>query len=207
MSKVRDEAVSTPDREILEGNKQSNGMLDVLKLKLTGLSPEAIATKLEMRLGDVFKHDAAIKRSMKKEDEVELSKMDATQLAAVADTVHNLLPYMEKSVRNIAKTAKSVKPLYGDMVENAELLHALIHKGLVAEMGKDKVSVDKVGQLSNILNESYKAFFNKEGIQIVNVLNDNSVNVEAERRADSLKALKKMAGLDDVVDADIVEEK
>jgi len=186
------------------GTKPKDDLLDVLKLKLQGKSPEDIAGLLDMRLVDVYKHDRKIRARMKSEKLTELSNMDSVQLEAMADTLKTLMPYMEKSTRAIARTAKSVKPLYGDMVENAELLHSLIHKALLIELEKDEVDVKKVAQLNGILNDSYKAFFNKEGIQIVNVLNDNSVNTQ-ETRFNMLKDLADSADSDNVIDVETGE--
>ncbi len=167
-----------------------NDRLEVLKLKLKGLSPEEIAHKLDMRLSVVFKLDADIKRQMAKENATELADLSPDALETVTDTIKHLLPYMEGATSKVVKQSQGLKPLHEDAVENAELVQALIHKALIVEMEEVKPDVAKIDRLNNILNSSYKAFFNKDGIQVVNILNDTSKGTDFEADKEALK--KKM---------------
>ena len=164
-----------------------NDRLEVLKLKLKGLSPEQIADKLDLSLAVVFKHDTEIKRQMAKENATDLADLSPDALEAVTETVNQLLPYMERATSKIVKQSQGLKPLHEDAIGNAELVQVLIHKALLVELDEDKPDIAKIARLNEILNSSYKAFFNKDGIQIVNVLNDSSNTVNVDARKETLR--------------------
>ncbi len=189
---------------------KTNDRLEVLKLKLKGLSPEQIADKLGLRLGTVFKHDTEIKRQMAKENATDLADLSPDALESVTATVNQLLPYMERATSKIVKQSQGLKPLHTDTIENAELVQALIHKALRAALDDDEPDIAKIGRLNDILNSSYKAFFNKDGIQVVNVLNDssNTVNVDArkENLRKSMKAELQQIRQDHIEAIDVEEE-
>jgi len=164
--------------------------LKVLQLKLQNKSPEQIAAKLNIRLSDVYKHDTAIKQQMARENKTKLGTIAPDALEDVLTTVTELLPYMEKSVSKVATQSKGLKPLFGDVVENAELVQSLIHKQILLELDKDKPDMAMVERLNNMIIASQKAFFNKDGIQVVNMINDGTSESASNTTAATLQALK-----------------
>ena len=164
--------------------------LEVLKLKLQGMKPQQIAEKLNLKMSEVYRHDTEIKRQMAKEKSTDISKLDPMALEAVTATVSQLLPYMEKSTSKVLTASKGLKPLHDTMLENSEMVQVLISKALLVEIEKDEPKVAVIERLSHMLNDSYKAFFNKDGIQVVNILNDMSPNEERAKTADVIRDLK-----------------
>jgi len=168
----------------------TNVRLEVLKLKVQGLKPAEIADKLNLKMAEVFRHDAEIKRQMAKENVTDMATLDPLALEAVTSVVNQIMPYMEKSTSKMLKASRGLKPLHEDMVHNSELVQLVVQKALIAELESDKPKLLTIERLSSILNDSYKAFFNKDGIQVVNVLNDMTPNEERDKTADIIKGLK-----------------
>ncbi len=180
---------------------KTNDRLEVLKLKLQGKTPAQISTQTGLTMAEVFKHDSEIKRQMAKENTTDMGKLDPLALEAVTETVNQLLPYMERSTSKMLKASRGLKPLHDSMIESAELIHVLIQNAIYKELEADNVNITKVQKLSGMLNDSYKAFFNKDGIQVVNILNDMSPDEERTKTADIIKELKRERDiLVDVID-------
>ncbi len=182
----------------------------VLSLKLRGLKLEEIAERLDIKLSEVKKHDRYIARMMKAGDEEELANMSKDELAFATEALTTMLPYMEKSLDAIKAQNVTLQNLHVTALNVAEKTFRLIEKRLDV----DDVPLKDMVILVDMFQSTYNALYNKNGIQIVNLLAStdpyavrSAVSAEEQKKADSLRALKKMAGIDDdVVDADLVGE-
>ncbi len=181
----------------------ANTRVEVLKLKLKGYGPRQIAEALDIRVVLVHTYIREIEAQIANKN---LSELSPKGLELLQTTIGSLMPYMGKAMSDAEKSVKALGTLHTDVIETGEFTIHCIKTLVELEMGKETPDLDTLERTTSLLDKINKSFFNKEGIQIVNVLNDNSVNVEAERKAESLKALRKMAGMEDeVVDAEIEE--
>ncbi len=178
--------------------------LNVLALKLKGKSPEQISQTLGIRLAEVYKHDKAIKQQMLREKESDIVAMSPEAIEAAAETVNSLMPYMTTAMNKLQKQSESLKPLFGDIVENAEMVQVLISRQLAIELSKDEPDLTVVERLTELITKCHKAFFNKDGIQVVNVLNDSVAASDAIKEKESKEErLLKLKANFDAIDVEV----
>jgi len=192
-------------------NEKKNTRLEVLKLKLRNYSPEQIAEKLNIRVVVVHKYIRDINSQMGKETATELSNMKPEDLEVLATTATALMPYMEKTMAKVNEGAVKLQALHGDTVDNAELIQACLNIILTAEVQKESPDLNIVSRVSVIVESTNRSFFNKEGIQIVQIMNDNSNNVVVQQKAERMKKLQEMMGVttettEQIIDAEVEDK-
>ncbi len=188
-----------------ERAETSNTRLEVLKLKLKGFQPRQIADQLDLRVVTVHTYIREIERQIADQN---ISELSESGLNILKTTIGELMPYMGVALSDTEKKVKQLNNLHTDVIETGEFTILCLRRLLEIEMDKEVPDIEMLQKTTSLLDTVNKTFFNKEGIQIVNVLNDNTVNIEAEKRAESLKALQKMAGLgeqENIVEAEIDE--
>jgi len=173
-----------------EQDRTKDPKLQVLKYKLQGWDPERIAKKLDIGLAEVIKHNSQIKRDMAKESQTNLDKIDPNTLEDMMEVASSLMPYMEKATDKIRKRNEGIQPLHIDMVENAELMMKIVRKSLIAMAEEKEIDLKRLAEAKDILKDLYQAFFNKNGIQVINMLNTGGTEGAAAKRNELLGALK-----------------
>ncbi len=159
---------------------------DVLALKLKGMSIPNIANKLGITVRAVNSHDKEIKKMMAKGDAEELAKMSPDELEFAKTAVQQLLPYMRKSIETVQKSANTLQSIHTKALDVAERIFTIIDKKL--EDGEN-LPVKELKELTALFADTYAVLYNKNGIQIVNLLaNGSDADLsEADRRKATMK--------------------
>ncbi len=186
-----------------EKKEYTNTRLDVLKLRLQGKQPRQIADTLGIRLVTVHTYIREIELQAANKNLADLSEAGMNNLKGV---IGDLMPYMGKALEDTAKRVKQLNNLHGDVIEAGELTMHCIKILLDIEVQKDVPSLVTVAKITDLVDKINKSFFNKEGIQVVQVLNDNSVNVQNQEREKSLDVLKSLVGGMPVQDAELDDD-
>ena len=180
---------------------------DVLALKLKGLSPQDIAEKLGITVTLVMKHDKEIKKMMAKGDAEELASMTPEELEFAQRAVGQMLPYMRKSLDTVSKSANTLQTIHTTALDVAERIFNLIDRKLEDE----KLSIKELKELSQLFADTYAVLYNKNGIQIINLLADSTpMNNEAEKHKEDMRkellVMRDKALNKDVIDVEADED-
>lgn len=164
---------------------QQTERADVLALKLKGLKVENIASQLGITVRAVHSHDKEIKKMMAKGDAEELAKMSPEELEFAKTAVGQLLPYMRKSIETVQKSANTLQSIHVKALDVAERIFGIID----LKLEDDKITVKELKELTTLFADTYAVLYNKNGIQIVNLLANGSDGElsEADRRKKSMK--------------------
>lgn len=177
---------------------------DVLSMKLRGLSPRAIADELELSVAQVMRHDRAITKMMKNGDEEQLSKMSEDELKFAARAVSTMLPYMEKNLDAIQRQNKTLQTLHVTALEVAENAMNIIN----TRMSEADLSITDLDRLVTMFTTVYNSLYNKNGIQIVNLLANAGGVTDEQAKVDARKEMMreeiaKQKKLAEIIDAEI----
>ncbi len=181
---------------------------DVLALKLKGLKVENIANQLGITVAKVHSHDKEIKKMMAKGDAEELAKMTPDELEFAKTAVTQLLPYMRKSIETVQKSANTLQSIHVNALDVAERIFKIIDKKLES----DDIEIKELKELTTLFADTYAVLYNKNGIQIVNLLASGSDGElsDADRRKqnmkDDLRAIRQEYIDSKAIEAEIDEE-
>ncbi len=161
---------------------------EVLARKLRGMSPNKIADDLHISVAAVHSHDREIKKAMAKGDAESLAAMSPDELKFAETAISQMLPYMRKSLDAIGNSNKTLQSMHTTALDVAEKIFNLIDKKL-----KEDVSIKELVTLTDLFATTYATLYNKNGIQIVNLLSDGSSHSTTDTLAtlDGLRADRK----------------
>jgi len=182
--------------------KQHSERADVLALKLKGLKVEHIAQKLGITVSKVHSHDREIKKMMAKGDAEELAEMSPEELEFAKTAVSQLLPYMRKSIDSVSKSATTLQSLHTNALNVAERIFGIIDR----KLENKELPVSELKELTKLFADTYAVLYNKNGIQIVNLLATGNTEVDpTEQKKEAMRAdilaMRKEA-LGDVIDVE-----
>ncbi len=177
----------------------------VLTLKLRGYSPRDIADTLDISIQTVMKEDKAIMKLMKNGDEDDIASMSPEELKLATATVRTILPYMEKNLDAIQRSNKSLQTVHKTALDVAESTMNIIQ----ARMKAEDIKTAELGQLVDMFATVYNALYNKNGIQIINMLANASQDPEADKlerhKAMMKEEIDKRKELAHVIDVELEE--
>jgi len=171
---------------------------DILAKKLQGLTPRQIADMTGLTVAQVMAHDKAITKLMKMGDSDELANMSAEELRFATSAIKTMLPYMGKSLDGITKANITLQSLHTSTLEVAETTIHIIQ----TRMREEGLSILDLSMLVNMFTQVYEALYNKNGIQIINLLSNQDRDPQQEqldRHKDAIQAEMDSLGIIDAV--------